>query len=62
MSVHHNLLTAIGGAFLQLSGPAPKGFKDSVERTFRYDAEKAIKTGKTTTRRSYPVIKPFFQY
>eukprot|EP00038_Savillea_parva_P008044 m.174294 g.174294 ORF g.174294 m.174294 type:complete len:144 (-) comp13814_c0_seq1:2749-3180(-) len=43
-------------------GKLPNGYKDGVERTFQYDAEKAIKTGKTTTRRSYAVVKPYFQY
>jgi hypothetical protein len=47
---------------IKLTGPVPKGYKDSVERNFQYDAEKAIRLGKTTTKKSYAVIKPYFQY
>eukprot|EP00037_Helgoeca_nana_P032713 m.415048 g.415048 ORF g.415048 m.415048 type:complete len:139 (-) comp29517_c0_seq1:192-608(-) len=51
-----------GQSKAQLTGPVPKGYKDSVERNFQYDAEKAIRLGKTTTKKSYAVIKPYFQY
>mmetsp|Transcript_25953 Transcript_25953/g.68104 ORF Transcript_25953/g.68104 Transcript_25953/m.68104 type:complete len:136 (-) Transcript_25953:20-427(-) len=51
-----------GQSKAQLTGPTPVGYKDAVERTFQYDAEKAIRLGKTTKRRSYPVTKPYFQY